>query len=79
MVGSKNYITHKIQSMQNNTLDRKLSSAISFLDEALAQFYARDRHLDESEVGWIRILEQKVQQLKNLPRQPQKGEEKRRW
>ena len=65
--------------MQNNTLDRKLSSAISFLDEALAQFSMRGRHLDESEIGWIRILEQKVQQLKSLPRQPQKGDEKRRW
>ena len=65
--------------MQNDILDRKLYSAISFVDEALVQFSMRGRHLDESEVGWIRILEQKVQQLKNLPRQPQKGDEKRRW
>ena len=65
--------------MQHDLLDRKLSSAIGLLEEALAQFSMRGRHLDESEVGWIRTLEQKVQQLKSLPRQPQKEDEKRRW
>jgi len=65
--------------MQHDLLDRKLSSAIGLLEEALTQFSIRGRHLDESEVGWIRILEQKVQQLKSLPRQSQKGDEKRRW
>lgn len=57
--------------MEHDLLDRKLSSALGLLEEALVQFSMRGgRPLDEHEVSWIRSLEETVGKLKALPRRP---------